>query len=87
MTIAMPGKMISHGAWRRNFVESVSIVPHSGVRGSGGPRPRNPRPATSMIAVARASVAATMSGVSEFGSMWRTSSRIPLAPTERDAVT
>ena len=31
--------MISHGAWRRNFVESVSIVPHSGVRGSGGPRP------------------------------------------------
>ena len=68
-------------------MESVSIVPHSGVRGSGGPRPRKPRPATSMIAVARASVAATISGVSALGSMWRASSRPRLAPTDRAAIT
>ena len=40
ITMAAPGKKRSQGAWRRNFVESVSIVPHSAVRGSGGPRPR-----------------------------------------------
>ncbi len=48
---------------------SVSIVPHSGVDGSCGPRPRKPSPATSMIAVASASVPWTITGESEFGMM------------------
>ena len=57
MTIARPGKIARCGAvWRYRTV-SVSIVPHSGVDGSCGPRPRKPSPAASMIAVASASVA------------------------------
>src|SRR4029079_10958600 len=86
ITIAPPGNSRSHGAWRMNLVESVSIVPHSGVRGSGGPRPRKPSPATSMIAVARARVASTISGDSEFGSGVASRIRDPDAPSERAAV-
>ena len=41
----------------------------------------------SMTAVARTSVAATMSGVSALGSMWRGRTRPPAAPTERAAMT
>ena len=37
ITIAAPGKNRSHGAWRRNLVESVSIVPHSGGARVGRP--------------------------------------------------
>ena len=47
-----------YGAVWRNRTVFVSIVPHSGVDGSCGPRPRKPRPAASMIAVASARVAA-----------------------------
>ena len=51
---------------------SASIVPHSGVAGSCGPRPRKPRPATSMIAVASASVPCTITGEIAFGRMCAT---------------
>ncbi len=40
-----------------------------------------------MIAVAMASVAATISGVRAFGSMWRNRIRAGVAPPERAAVT
>ena len=49
---------------------SVSIVPHSGVEGSCGPSPRKPSAATSMIAVASASVPCTITGEIAFGRMW-----------------
>ena len=47
---------------------SVSMLPHSGVAGSCGPRPRKLSPAASMIAVASASVPCTITGEMAFGS-------------------
>src|ERR1035437_489208 len=87
ITIATPGKRIRYGAFWRNRAESVSISPHSATRGSPGPSPRNPRPATSMIAVAIASVAWTISGVRAFGIRCRNRIRAGVAPSARAAVT
>src|SRR6185436_11673092 len=69
ITIAIPGKIARNGAVCRYRTVFVSIVPHSGVAGSCGPRPRKPRPAASMIAVASARVAATITGEIAFGTM------------------
>ena len=63
----------------------VSIVPHSGVAGSCGPSPRKPSPATSMIAVAIASVPATITGEMEFGMMCPVRIFRRRTPTERAA--
>ena len=87
MTIATPGKKMRYGAYCRKRAESVSISPHSAMRGSPGPRPRKPRPATSMMAVARASVAWTMSGVSGVGEHVAQRMRKREAPIERAAMT
>ena len=76
----MPGT----APWRYRFA-FVSIVPHSGVAGSCGPRPRKPRPATSMIAVAMASVPATITGEIEFGMMCHVRILRRFTPTERAA--
>ena len=67
--IATPGMIARCGAVCRYRVVSVSIVPHSGVDGSCGPSPRKPSPATSMIAVASASVPCTITGEIAFGRM------------------
>src|SRR2546427_316232 len=66
---------------------SVSIVPHSGVAGSCGPRPRKPRPATSMIAVAIASVPWTITGEIAFGRMCENRITRRRTPTARAART
>src|SRR5436190_15564057 len=87
MTIAMPGMIASHGAtWRYSFV-LVSIAPHSGLAGSWSPSPRKLRAATSMIAVASASVPWTITGEMAFGRTWPYRIRTRRTPTDRAART
>src|SRR4051812_22320398 len=86
-TIAQPGMIARNGADCRYAFVSVSIAPHSGLAGFWSPSPRKLSAATSMIAVARASVPATISGDIEFGRMCEVRSPRRGTPTERAAST
>ena len=86
-TIASPGMIARCGAVWRNRTVFVSIVPHSGVDGSCGPRPRKPSPAASMIAVASARVPATITGDIAFGRMCEPRIERRGTPTARAART
>src|SRR5918992_1564053 len=87
ITIATPGMSARKGAVCRYSLTSVSMLPHSGVSsGSSSPIPRKPSPATSMIAVAIASVPWTITGEIEFGRMCEkriAGRRIPAARAAR----
>src|SRR5205809_79787 len=69
-TRAMPGAAATHGAFTSVSLPDAIMLPQDGV-GGWTPRPRNDRPASSMIALPIPSAAATMTGVSALGRMWR----------------
>jgi hypothetical protein len=64
---AIPGNVETCGAMTMKFRPSAIIEPHTGV-GGGGPRPRNDRPDSVMMAPETRSAACTMMGASTFGS-------------------
>src|SRR5216117_2650439 len=62
----MPGAAATHGAFTSVSLPDAIMLPQDGV-GGWTPRPRNDRPASSMIALPIPSAAATMTGVSALG--------------------
>src|SRR6266699_5399034 len=65
-TSATPGAVATQGALTTTSRPEAIMLPHDGV-GGWTPRPRNERPASSMIALPTPSAAATLTGVSAFG--------------------
>src|SRR5690606_4334081 len=66
--MARPGSVTTHQARRMNSRASASMVPHSGVGGCA-PMPRKPSAAASRIALEKESVACTISGAMQLGSI------------------
>src|SRR5207244_10778309 len=81
-TSATPGAVATQCALTSVSRPEAIMLPHDGVGGCT-PRPRNERLASSMIALPTPSAAATMTGVSAFGRMWRPSTRLRDAPSAR----
>src|SRR5512141_46976 len=67
--IATPGKLVTHGADRKNSRPFDIIAPHSGVGGCA-PKPRKLSPAASRIEEDTYSVASTTAGPTTLGRIW-----------------
>src|SRR5690606_24071165 len=81
MMMAPAGKTASDGLTSKTRCACASIRPHSARKVSWSPRPRYDRLAASRIAVARVSVACTITGPSALGSMCRNTIVLRLTPS------
>ena len=84
--MAMPGKIMSHGARNSSLRPRPSMSPHSAAGGCT-PRPKKPSAAASRMAVEMPRVARTMMDGSTFGSTWRKMMAALESPTTRAAAT